>query len=220
MTAGPTLARAARGDTPTEVAQAAPRGAIPDAELVERARGGDRWAEEALFRRYIGPITRLSTRLIGCVHDADDVVQETFAEALRDLASLREPAAFRSWLFRIAVNRAKKAYRKRKVLRILGLDRGDDATLDRLAADGVSAEQRAELARIDEALRSVGVHERTAWLLHYAEGETLEAIAQMCGYSLATAKRRIQAAQAALDAHVEERSLRRHLAHRDQRRPA
>src|SRR5688572_25312455 len=75
-----------------------------DAVLVARAREGDGWAQEVLFRRYMTPLAAMITHVVGNVSDADDVLQDSFAEVLRDLAKLREPAAFRGWLYRIALN--------------------------------------------------------------------------------------------------------------------
>jgi RNA polymerase sigma-70 factor (ECF subfamily) len=176
----------------------------PDAELVERARSGDRWAREALFRRYVAPLTRLVTRLLARTHDADDVVQDTFADALRDLDRLRDPSAFRQWLFRIAVNRAKKRGRRRRVERMLGIDSGvDDATLTQLASTSASTDELVELARIDGLLSRLPTGERIAWMLRRVEGETLEVVADLCGCSVATAKRRVESVEVKLRAHRE-----------------
>lgn len=176
---------------------------LADEVLVLRGREGDRWAEEALFRRYVVPLTAMITHVVGNTADADDVVQDAFGEALRDLPKLREPAAFRAWLYRIAINRAKKAIRKRRLLRMLGLDRSlDDATLAIDAEDGTSPEARMELALLDEALAHLPADERIAWMLRYVHGHSLEEIAEWLGCSLATVKRRIAATQLGIDAHV------------------
>jgi RNA polymerase sigma-70 factor (ECF subfamily) len=186
------------------VAESDARKTPSDGELVERARSGDRWAREALFRRYVAPLARLVTRLLARTDDADDVVQDTFAHALRDLDRLRDPAAFRHWLFRIAVNRAKKRGRRRRVERMLGLDSGvDDATLIQLASSSASSDELVELARIDAILARLPTDERIAWMLRRVEGETLEVVAELCGCSLATAKRRVEAVEVKLRAHRE-----------------
>ncbi|MEM9196107.1 MAG: sigma-70 family RNA polymerase sigma factor [Myxococcota bacterium] len=171
---------------------------------MRRAREGDRWAREALFRRYVRPVTQLVTRLMARSQDADDVVQDTFAEALRDLEKLRNPAAFRPWLFRIAVNRVRKRGRRRKLARAFGLDRGiDDATLVQLAARDAGPELLTELELVDQVLRQLPSEHRIAWMLRHVEGETLESVAELTDCSLATAKRRIAAARTTLDAHID-----------------
>jgi RNA polymerase sigma-70 factor (ECF subfamily) len=175
----------------------------PDGELVRRACDGDAWARDALFRRHIPTMTRLATRLIGRTEAADDVVQDTLVEALRDLPKLREPDAFRGWILRITVNRARKSHRRQRLTRWLGLDRSlEDAPLSRQARTDVTPEALSELALLDRVLGRVPTEERFAWLLRHVEGHTLEAVAELTDCSLATAKRRIAAVQTHLEAHV------------------
>jgi RNA polymerase sigma-70 factor (ECF subfamily) len=178
---------------------------VADAELVARARSGDRWAEEAIFRRYVADVTTVVERLLRRRHEADDIVQDTFADALVALAELRDPAALRAWLIGIAVRRVRRRVRKLALLRSLGLDRGvDDGTLELLAAPGLSPEARAELARVEAALARLHADDRIAWMLRHVEGEKLEDVAAMTGCSLATAKRRIAAADTLVRGHLRE----------------
>ena len=178
------------------VSAPAPSAAAGDeAALVERALGGDRAATDALFRRHAGAVLGLVTRLVGRRQDAEDIVQDTFAAAVDELPDLRDRAAFGPWLRTIAVRQAHRYFRKRKLLRAFGLDRGaDDATLAALAAPGASPEARAELRRLDEALAALPPEHRIAWCLRHVEGEALDDVAAACGCSLATAKRWIAAA--------------------------
>ncbi len=177
-----------------------------DGELVLRARAGDRTAGAQIFRRHARTIANVAARLTGSRADADDIVQDTFVTALEQLDELRDPDALRAWLTRIAVNRAQKRLRRRRLLRWLGLDRGDDdASLDQLAARDASPDARAELARIARVLDRCDADERVAWMLHRVEGETLEASAAACGCSLATVKRRIAAVEHTLDRALDTR---------------
>ena len=205
------MARRSPGDpTPREAPSAAPvralrvAEALSDADLVERAQGGDRWAEEAIYRRYVSLVAGLAMRLLHNRAEAEDVAQETFALALTEVRSLREGAALRGWLAQITVSQARRCFRRRRLRRLLGLDTAvDDATFEQLAADaGQSGEVRAELAALDRVLRALPVEERIAWVLRYVEGEALEDVARAAGCSLATAKRRIAAADARVRLHV------------------
>jgi RNA polymerase sigma-70 factor, ECF subfamily len=196
----PSLSRRAR-PLRDPVVVVAPSSAPSDAELVRRARAGDRWAQEAIFRRYASRVQALAERLLRRRDEADDVVQDTFADALVALDGLREPEALRSWLFGIAVRRVRRRQRKLGLLRVLGLDRSlDDATLSMVAAPGISPEQGSELARLDAILARLDADDRNAWMLRHVEGEKLEDVAAIVGCSLATAKRRIAAAQVHVDA--------------------
>ncbi len=165
------------------------------ANLVERARAGERWASEALYRQHARSVTRVATYLMGRTPDADDVVQDAFIRAFERLDSLQEPAAFGGWVCSIAANFARTRLRRRKMFRVLGLDRGaDDAQFDQLLAPGASPEEHAEIQQIARALESVGSESRVAWMLRNVEGWELAAIAAALGISLATTKRRISAA--------------------------
>lgn len=178
-----------------------------DAELVSRARRGDRWAQEAIFRRYVHEVTSIVQRLLRRRQDADDIVQETFTHALTSLDALREPEALRSWLLGIAIHRVKRRERKQSFIRMLGLDQGlDDASLTVLASSEATPEMCAELVLVEEALSRVAHDERVAWMLRYVEGEKLEDVASILGCSLATAKRRVSAADSRVQQHVGGRS--------------
>jgi len=174
-----------------------------DEDLVERMRRGSRSAEEAFYRTYAPRVLALTTRLLGRRSDAEDATQDTFVIALENVGQLRDAAALRPWLMRIAVSQARRRFRRRKMLRALGLHIGaDDATLDSLVAPGANAEIRTDLAALDRVLATLPVEQRIAWLLRYVEGEELTDVAQACGCSLATAKRRIAAADAQVHAEV------------------
>jgi len=88
-------------------------------------------------------------------------------------------------------------------VRFLGLDRGsDDATLAALAAPALRADDRAELALVDRLLRRMPANLRVAWMLRRVEGLPLAEVASACACSLATAKRRVAAADAEVTRHV------------------
>jgi RNA polymerase sigma-70 factor (ECF subfamily) len=78
-----------------------------DAELVERARAGDEEAFATLVRRYSPALMRLARMYVATAAVAEDVVQETWLGVLKGLERFEGRASFRTWLFRILVNRAK-----------------------------------------------------------------------------------------------------------------
>jgi RNA polymerase sigma-70 factor, ECF subfamily len=94
------------------------------------------------------------------------------------------------------VHQAHRRFRRRKLLRRLGLDRSiDDAPLDALLHEESSAELRSELRCVDRALRNATASERFAWILRYVDGHSLEEVADAAECSLATAKRRLARSQ-------------------------
>lgn len=80
-----------------------------DAMLVERTVAGDQKAFELLVIKYQRRIQRLIGRMVRDVDLVEDIAQETFIRAYRALAQFRGDAQFYTWLYRIAVNTAKKA---------------------------------------------------------------------------------------------------------------
>jgi RNA polymerase sigma-70 factor (ECF subfamily) len=176
---------------------------IPDEDLVARARRGDTWAEEKLYRRHVNHVYGLAARMLRNRAEAEDVTQDAFAIALEQLSSLRDGASFRAWLSQIAVSQIQRRFRKKKLLRLLGLDRStEDATLETLASDSAGAEVRVELAILDRVLSELPASHRAAWMLRHVEGESLEDVATMTGCSLATVKRWIAAADARVRVHL------------------
>ncbi|HKP63098.1 MAG TPA: RNA polymerase sigma factor [Polyangiales bacterium] len=184
-------------------AAAAPRSGPDDAELVARARAKDRGAEELLYRAHVHSVAALATRLLGRSAEAEDVAQDAFVTAFSRLHQLRDGGQFRAWLMRITVHEVHRRFRRRKLLRALGLDRGqDDASLERLGASQLSSEQRAELAVLDRVLSRLSARERVAWMLRHVEGQELAEIASACEASVASIKRWLARADECIRVHV------------------
>lgn len=174
-----------------------------DAELVASALRGERAAEDRLYREHAPAVGAVIARLMGRTADAEDVLQDSFVSAFSRLSQLREPSRFRPWLVRIAVHQAHRRFRRRKLLATLGLDRGhDDASMSALYAGAPESETRAELTRLDRALKQLRTDERMAWMLRHVEGYELTEVAHACGVSLATCKRKLARAQALIAEHA------------------
>lgn len=177
---------------------------LSDEELVSRLIAGDEWAKEAIYRRYVRLVWGTALRLLGRSVDAEDVVQDTFAEALRDLPRLEQSAALRGWLLQITVHQAHRRFRRRATLRKLGLDRSvDDATLASLIDPGASPDTRAELACVSRALERASTGERFAWMLRHVDGYSLEEVAAACACSLPTIKRRLKSANERIERYLQ-----------------
>lgn len=90
------------GDPPTNEAE----NVLDERELVLRAQRGDQLAFEKLYERYNDRISRYLIRMIGNDGVGCELTQETFLKAWENLLSLRDPARFTNWLYRIATNMA------------------------------------------------------------------------------------------------------------------
>jgi RNA polymerase sigma factor (sigma-70 family) len=118
-----------------------------------------------------------------------------FVIAHRHLDKVRDRSATKAWLSRVTVREAARHLRRRRVKRVLGIA-GDVAGSPHLADHGATPEDRAMLLSVYRVLDRLPTAERLAFTLRHVEGERLEAVAELCGCSLATAKRRIAAATA------------------------
>ena len=175
-----------------------------DTDLARRIGRGDRWAEEAFYRRHVVQVVGLAQRLLGNSWDAEDVAQETFITAFEIWNQLRDYERARAWLMQIAVRKVHRRFRRRGLLRLLGLDRSvDDLPLDALAHEDTSAEVRSELLVLDAVLKSLPAKSKIPWMLRYVEGLPLDEVAEKCDCSLSTAKRRIAAAHRVVSRQVE-----------------
>lgn len=171
-----------------------------DEELVRRAAGGDREASGELISRHITPVLKRAQRLLGRSAEAEDVVQDAFYEALRDLAKLKEPARFGAWVGSIAVHQVHRRFRRRRLQLSLGLlAPGQDRVLSELSSSHSDPSVRAQLAQIDEILMRQAPRDRLAWMLRHVEGLSLKDVAEQTGCSLATSKRQISRVQLLID---------------------
>lgn len=167
-----------------------------DATLVSAIRAGNPSAKAELFQRYAPQLERLITHVLGYDSELADVLQETFASALRSLSGLKDPNALRPWLFRIATSTAKKMLRTRTRRRWLRYFTDDDdearhePRFEPPDADALQAAREVYLI-----LDRLPVDERLAFALRYINGLELMAVAAACDVSLATVKRRLQRAE-------------------------
>lgn len=178
-----------------------------DAQLVLRARDGDGWALEALYRRHVHRVAAVVSRLLRGGPDVEDVVQDTFIEAFRAIDQLDQPERAGAWIMRIAIHQTHRRFRRRRLLGMIGLYASiEDEPLGRSLSETAPQEIVSEVARLDEALAGIEPRDRAAWLLHRIEGYSLPDVAELVGTSLATVKRRIARAEVLVAAHVGEAS--------------
>lgn len=170
-----------------------------DAAAVAQALAGDRDAFRQLVERHSHAIFRLAFRMTRNEQDAEEVVQETFLRAYRNLEQFESRANFGTWLYRIGVNcsldfvRSRKRHVEGRETAPEGEDASDplDAVAtpnpgpDRLAIAGQMRKRvEVELARLSET-------ERTAFLLRHVEGRSIEEIGAILGLRTSATKNSI-----------------------------
>jgi len=188
----------------TEVAEPQPAAVDVDAQLVRQVQLGDQRAFEMLVVKYRRRIERLIARMVRDVDLVEDLAQETFIKAYRALPNFRGDSSFYTWLYRIAVNTAKKAlmqmHRDPTVSESAlgkGGDDDDDArpTVDQNLADGETPESalasRQIADTVNRAIESLSDDLRQAIVLREIEGMSYEDIAQLMGCPIGTVRSRI-----------------------------
>ena len=170
-----------------------------DAAAVAMARDGDSEAFRALVERHSRAIYRLAHRMTGSPTDAEDVVQETFLRAFKQLGRFESRANFGTWLHRIAVNCSIDLIRSRP-----RREAAQDSTdLDQLVHSeatvndaGRASPERLMLStevkeRINDAMGSLSQMERAAFTLRHFEGHSIDEISQSLGLKTNAAKHSI-----------------------------
>jgi RNA polymerase sigma-70 factor (ECF subfamily) len=170
---------------------------MTDVAAVGRARAGDADAFRTLVQRHSRAIFRVAYRMTRNEHDADDVVQETFLRAYRQMERFEERANFGTWLHRIAVNCSLDLLRSRMRHDKHRVDDGfEDGEMTREFASGDPQPDRlllsAELQQhVISALDRLSVNERTAFVLRHFEGMPVEEIGRTLGIQVNAAKHTI-----------------------------
>ena len=183
-----------------------------DAMLVERTVAGDQKAYELLVIKYQRRIQRLIGRMVRDVDLVEDIAQETFIRAYRALAQFRGDAQFYTWLYRIAVNTAKKALMELKrdpTVSENSFKSADDDETSPLENELTSAETpeavlaSKEIAQIiNAALEALPEELRQAITLREIEGLSYEEISEAMSCPIGTVRSRIFRAREAISQKV------------------
>src|SRR3989442_7661398 len=176
-------------------------GTPSDVEVVARVLGGEREAFGLLMRRYEPGLLRYAARMLGSRDVAADAVAEGFVRSYRHLASCRDPARLRTWLYRIVANRCKSHLARRPTADV-SLDEAPPVADPR---DNEAAVERAEqLALVERALMTLSLEKREAFVLKHVEGMSYEEMAAATGERIPTLKMRVHRAREALLQALEE----------------
>jgi RNA polymerase sigma-70 factor (ECF subfamily) len=180
-----------------------------DAPLIERVKRGDVQAFEMLVVKYQRRIERLIGRMVRDVDLVPDIAQETFIRAYRAIPQFRGDSAFYTWLYRIAVNTAKKALVELKrdplVSESSRASRDDDDETSRVenelsdgeTPDAVLASKQIAAA-VNAAIEALSEDLRQAITLREIEGLSYEEIAEVMNCPIGTVRSRIFRAREAI----------------------
>jgi RNA polymerase sigma-70 factor (ECF subfamily) len=198
---------------PTQVVLAASASTDSDLMLVERTVAGDQRAFELLVIKYQRRIQRLIGRMVRDVDLVEDIAQETFIRAYRALHQFRGDAQFYTWLYRIAVNTAKKSLMELKhdpTVSESSFRSADDEDETSRPRNELTSEETPESvlaakevgAVVNAAMEALPEDLRQAVTLREIEGLTYEEIAVMMNCPIGTVRSRIFRAREAISAKI------------------
>jgi RNA polymerase sigma-70 factor (ECF subfamily) len=184
-----------------------------DQMLVARTVAGDQRAYELLVIKYQRRIERLIGRMVRDVDLVEDIAQETFIRAYRALGQFRGEAQFYTWLYRIAVNTAKKALvdlKRDPLVSESALRGGDDedetSSVENELTTGETPETvlaaKEIAATVNSAMEALPEELRQAVTLREIEGLSYEEIAEVMNCPIGTVRSRIFRAREAISAKV------------------
>ena len=171
-----------------------------DVELIQRVLAGDDNAFSTLVRKYQKPVHTLVWRKVGNFHIAEEITQDAFLKAYKELATLKKPHRFARWLSVIAT-RGCIAWLRKKRLSTQSLEDMSHAQLEKATYSGYviqeneRTEAEAQREVVQKLLAKLRDKERTVIMLHYFGEMTHEEISEFLGTSVGTIKSRLRRAQ-------------------------
>jgi RNA polymerase sigma-70 factor (ECF subfamily) len=174
-------------------------------DLIGRLQRNEAGAYEEFMSTFGPGLLRFGKRMCGDPEDAREVLQDTLLKTFTSIGTLKEPAAFKTWLFRILANACLMRRRKSQYL-------GEEIPLDEALPDRGSLEaprpwaelpdrvlQNAELRKaLEDAILSLPADYRLVILMRDVEGLSTEETAEALGVSRDVAKMRLHRARARL----------------------
>ncbi len=199
--------------SPTPPPAEPPASRDTDLALVQRTVAGDPKAYELLVIKYQRRIERLIGRMVRDTDLVQDIAQETFIRAYRALAQFRGEAQFYTWLYRIAVNTAKKSLgdmRRDLLVTETTLRSGDEEDETSAVENELRTEETPETvlaareiaAAVNQAMQALPEDLRQAVTLREIEGLSYEEIAETMNCPIGTVRSRIFRAREAISARV------------------
>jgi RNA polymerase sigma-70 factor, ECF subfamily len=166
--------------------------ATETAAVLARARQGDSEAFRELVERHSRSVFRLAFRMTGNEQDAEDVVQESFLRAYKQLGRFESRANFGTWLYRIVANCSVDLMRAKQARHDQARGESLETAADLPAVDTPGPERMAQSAeverRVRDALGALSPLERAAFKLRHYEGRSIDEISRMLGLGTSAAK--------------------------------
>ncbi len=176
-------------------------------ELIEKAKQGETDAFQQLFEAYKVPVYNFVLRMIGRVHDAEDILQEVFVKMHQKLPTLRESKYFTAWLFRVAKNETINYLNKHRRKAFDSIENYEQSFVDNVMMaetgeqnnPGDETEQVELEQTLQKALNELPETIRASFILGVIEGYSYKEVATMLDCSINNVKTRVFRARTLLN---------------------
>ena len=155
-------------------------------ELIDECRNGNTKAQFELYKLYYKAMYNTSLRLVNDGMEAEDIMQEAFLRAFKNINTYKEEVSFGAWLKKIVVNRSLDFLKKRK-LETGELDEGRTVVVDENNDEDLD-DQLQKVAEIKQAIAQLSDKYRVIVTLHLIEGYDHEEISQILDIPIKTSR--------------------------------
>ncbi|MBI3891762.1 MAG: sigma-70 family RNA polymerase sigma factor, partial [Candidatus Wallbacteria bacterium] len=158
-----------------------------DFELIERSRRGDPTGFEELYLRYVKRIYNLAYRMVGTGNDPEELSQEIFLQAFKNLDHFKGESSFYTWLYRVACNTCLQFLRKKsRSKETVNYDDLADVQIEgHESPDPLDIIERRDLGRrLDAAMMELPENQRLVLILGPIEGRSYEEMADILGVTV------------------------------------
>jgi len=156
-------------------------------DIIELSKAGNRKAQFQLYKLYSKAMFNICYRMLNSIEEAEDLLQEAFAEAFKKLDSFRFESSFGAWLKRIVVNRCINHLKKRRA-ELIYTDNLPEKDCNDNNNDKNDNQFRMDVKAIHRAMEQLPDGYRIIFSLYLIEGYDHAEIAQIMGISESTSK--------------------------------
>lgn len=167
-------------------------------DLINDCIKGNRKAQQELYQQYAKAMYNTCYRIMNNAEEAEDILQEAFVSAFRNLASFKYESTFGAWLKRIVVNHAINSLRKRKLQLISMSETNIDYEDHKYTED--RGNQTLSVAKIKKAMKELPEGYRVVFSLYLIEGYDHKEISKILGITESTSKSQLNRAKSKLRA--------------------
>jgi RNA polymerase sigma-70 factor (ECF subfamily) len=173
-----------------------------DETLMDHVKRGDITMLTELVRKYEKPLFAFIYRIIGNIHEAEEVFQETFLRIHEKRSTYRDECLFRPWMYRISLNLCRDLLRRRP--RALQLSLEDEIAPESLADPKAGMTRNLIAYQVKKLITDLPEKPRSVFLLYHYQGMSYQEIASTLQIPLGTVKSRMHEAVKTLSRHLKE----------------